>query len=125
AITVVLASDGTNSWSSGSMGAGAYLIDAQYPGDANNDPSTSASIALVVKTPITINPATLPASIVGVAYSTTFTASGGTGSSTFSITGALPQGMTLSPSGTLSGTPTQPGTFNFTIKATDASGWSG
>ncbi|MDQ0331109.1 hypothetical protein QV13_22365 [Mesorhizobium hungaricum] len=107
------------------MAAGAYLIDAQYPGDANNDPSTSASITLVVKTPITINPATLPVPAVGVAYSTTFTASGGTGSSTFSTTGAIPAGMSLSANGVLSGTPTQAGPNNFTIKATDASGWSG
>ncbi len=39
--------------------------------------------------------------------------------------GALPAGLTLMPSGLLSGTPTQTGTFNFTVQTTDANGCLG
>lgn len=38
---------------------------------------------------------------------------------------SLPPGITLSPTGLISGTPTSSGTFNFTVKATDTDGQSG
>jgi hypothetical protein len=56
---------------------------------------------------------------VGVPYSQTFVATGGTGSYTWSITaGSPPAGLILSSGGVLSGTPTASGTANFTVKAT-------
>lgn len=56
----------------------------------------------------------------------TFTASGGTAPLTFAIvSGAVPDGVELSPDGVLSGTPTAGGTFNFTVEATDANGCKG
>jgi hypothetical protein len=71
---------------------------------------------------ITIDPASLTAAQVGTAYTATLTAAGGTGPYTFAIaSGALPAGLTLTPDGTLSGTPTAGGKFAFTIRATDAS----
>ena len=46
---------------------------------------------------------------------------GGTSPYTWSIlTGTLPSGMGLSPAGVLGGTPTQAGTFNFTVRVSDA-----
>ncbi|MDX8534107.1 putative Ig domain-containing protein [Mesorhizobium sp. VK25A] len=87
------------------------------------------SITVVINTAptITLAPTTLPGgATVGSAYSTSITASGGTAPYTFTISaGSLPAGMTLSSSGTLSGTPTAGGTFNFTVRATDASGAPG
>ncbi|WP_448112323.1 putative Ig domain-containing protein [Mesorhizobium amorphae] len=76
---------------------------------------------------IVVAPTTLPGgAAVGSTYSTTITASGGTSPYTFAISaGALPAGLTLSPGGGLSGTPTAGGTFNFTVRATDASGLPG
>ena len=76
---------------------------------------------------ITILPATLPAATVGVAYSQTVTASGGTAPYTFEVTmGTLPPGLTLDPAtGILSGTPTTGGSFTFTITATDSSACTG
>ena len=38
-----------------------------------------------------------------------------------SVSGALPAGIALDPSGSLTGTPTAPGEFHFTIEATDSS----
>jgi hypothetical protein len=68
---------------------------------------------------LTITTATLPNGTVGTAYSQTLAAAGGTGTLTWSVsTGALPGGITLSSAGSLSGTPTASGTFNFTVGVT-------
>ena len=70
-----------------------------------------------------LNPAALPGGDVGVAYSQTITASGGTAAYTFALTaGTLPSGLTLSAGGVISGTPTTVGTSHFTVTATDAAG---
>ncbi|SDG49301.1 putative Ig domain-containing protein [Dyella sp. 333MFSha] len=89
--------------------------------------STTRTYAVTVSAPtITVAPATLPNPTVGVAYSQTISASGGTAPYTFAITaGALPAGMTLAGGGALSGTPTAAGTFNFTVTATDNGGFTG
>jgi hypothetical protein len=72
---------------------------------------------------ITLAPTTVPAGTVGVAYSRTFTASGGTGPYSFTVTGgALPAGLTLTAAGLLSGTPTTAGSTAVTIRGTDANG---
>jgi len=72
---------------------------------------------------ITLSPATLPNGTLAVAYSQTIVGSGGTAPNTFTVTsGALPAGLTLTPAGVLSGTPTTAGTFTFTIRGIDANG---
>ena len=58
---------------------------------------------------ITVAPPTLPNGAVGVAYTQTMTASGGTAPYIFTATGALPAGLTLTPAGVLAGTPTTVG----------------
>jgi YVTN family beta-propeller protein len=63
---------------------------------------------------------TLPRGAVGVPYSTTFAAIGNTGTITWSKSGSLPTGLTLSSSGVLSGTPTATSTKNVTIFASDS-----
>src|SRR5207248_6274172 len=74
---------------------------------------------------ITLSPTTLPTGAVGVAYSQTILATGGTSPYSFAVTlGGLPNGLTLSSSGTVSGTPAVPGLFVFTVTATDANGCS-
>src|SRR5262249_40591442 len=73
---------------------------------------------------ITVNPTTIPAGTTGVAYSQMFTASGGTGPYGFALTGALPTGMSFT-SPTLSGIPTQSGSFPIKVTATDASNSTG
>lgn len=62
----------------------------------------------------------LPNGTVGLSYSQTLQATGGSAPYTWDITaGALPGGMSLSAAGALSGTPTNSGTFNFTVRARD------
>ncbi|WP_205910685.1 Ig domain-containing protein [Rhizobium sp. P44RR-XXIV] len=82
------------------------------------------SITIAAPT-ITVAPTTLTAATLNASYSETITASGGTAPYTYASTGALPTGLTLSSTGVLSGTPTVPGTFNFTVTATDSSTGSG
>ena len=61
----------------------------------------------------------------GSAYSTTLTQTGALGTPTFAVTsGALPSGLSMSSAGTISGTPTASGTFNFTVTVSDNSGCS-
>jgi large repetitive protein len=72
-------------------------------------------------TPMTLAPSSLPNGTLNAAYGPiAFSASGGTAPYTFSLAGTLPAGLTFS-SGTLSGTPSQTGTFpNLVITVTDA-----
>jgi hypothetical protein len=63
----------------------------------------------------------LPDALRGQAYSASLGADGGAVPYKWSIAaGTLPAGLTLASSGAISGTPTMPGTFTFTVKATDA-----
>jgi len=73
--------------------------------------------------PLTItSPATLPGGIQNVPYSYQLTATGGTPPYTWSLqTGSiLPAGLALSSAGVISGTPTAPATYSFTIAAADS-----
>ncbi|GEM_PF-1280016 len=85
------------------------------------------SYTLLIDCPtIDVSPASISSSIVGISYATTFTASGGFAPYTFNITsGSLPNGLGLSSSGLLSGTPSESGTFTFTVTAVDAHGCPG
>ncbi len=74
---------------------------------------------------ITLDPATMPAGTAGAAYSQTLTQLGGVSPVTFSVNGALPNGITLSPEGLLAGVPTQTGSFPISILVTDANGCVG
>jgi large repetitive protein len=65
----------------------------------------------------------LPNGTVGTPYTTTLHATGGISPWTWAITaGSLPAGLTLSTGGTITGTPTTPGTRTFTVQAADHDG---
>ncbi|MBI1763989.1 MAG: putative Ig domain-containing protein [Acidobacteria bacterium] len=77
---------------------------------------------------ITISPATLlhPMWGANVVYpSVNLTASGGTGPYTFAVSGNVPPGLSVDADGTLHGTPTTPGTYNFTVTVADVNGCLG
>ena len=75
---------------------------------------------------ISITPTTFTAGAAGTSYSSSLNQTGALGTPSFAITaGALPPGITLSAAGSVSGTPTATGTFNFTVTAADASGCAG
>lgn len=81
----------------------------------------TASAIAVLTLPL---PATVSNGQVGVAYSQTVAATGGTPPLTYQVTaGALPAGVNLNLStGALSGTPTAAGATSFTVKVTDSAG---
>lgn len=106
-----------------------YFVTSAGPLGTNSD---YIGIDNVVYTPyvcpaFTMTPGgALTGGTAGSAYSTSLTQTGALGTPSYAITsGALPPGMTLSASGTISGTPTASGTFNFTATVSDASGCSG
>src|SRR3954453_14642813 len=73
--------------------------------------SDSAALTLTISPPaVVISTSSLPAGTVGVAYSQTLGASGGTPPYSWSMaSGSLPAGLNIS-GGTISGTPTAAGT---------------
>ncbi|MFN5784114.1 MAG: putative Ig domain-containing protein, partial [Novosphingobium sp.] len=89
--------------------------------------SVAQAYALTIAAPtIALSPASLANPVLATPYSQAVTASGGIGPYTYALTaGSLPGGLTLGSSGTLSGTTSQVGTFNFTVTATDAGGFTG
>ena len=97
--------------------AGDYTLAFASPGLTG---AVSSTIRLVPGLAIaTTNP--LPDAVLNLAYSTTLTTAGGTGTNTWSVTGgALPAGLTLSgATGVIGGAPTTVGLSGFTIQVTD------
>jgi subtilisin-like proprotein convertase family protein len=104
-----------------------YVMD-----DADSDTGSLTSWALNITTTtstccsssncgmIVVNPANIALANAGTAYSQSFTQTGGSAPVSFGITGTLPLGLTFTPAGLLSGTPTQAGTFPITITVLDA-----
>ena len=72
-----------------------------------------------------VAPGALPNAEAGIAYDQQLTATGG-GTATFAVTvGAPPPGLTLSPSGRMSGVPTAAGGYELLVRAIDGSGCAG
>jgi hypothetical protein len=106
---------------------GTFTVTVTNPdGQAVTSASAIFTISNVACPTIMVSPSSLPDAMLGSPYNQLITASGSSGAYTFSISaGALPTGLTLSSNGSLAGTPTMGGTFNFTITATDSNGCSG
>lgn len=84
--------------------------------------TTGAFTISVAPTPVTAAVPAIPSVKVGGSVSQTLQASGGTAPYAWTIaSGSLPAGVTLSPSGTLSGAPTTSGNYAFTAAVTDSS----
>lgn len=89
--------------------------------DGANNTSNGSFTLSVNATALTITPTTLPAGALNISYSTTLGATGGTAPYSFSLSsGTLPPGLSLSTGGVLSGSPTQAGTFQFTVGVVDS-----
>ena len=73
---------------------------------------------------VTVSPSTLPTATVGGAYAAAFGASGNDGPFTFTESGSLPSGMSFAADGSLSGTPTQAGSFPIAVTAKGSTGCS-
>jgi large repetitive protein len=83
--------------------------------------ASQGACPMIMISPVTLNPDT-----AGVAYLQTFTQTGSSGTLTWSLTGTLPMGLSFTAAtATLAGTPTQTGSFNFTVSVTDNNNCTG
>jgi hypothetical protein len=102
------------------------LANTQYFYDITvTDPSGNATnqgvLSFTTPSAVSITTLTLPNGKAGDAYTDAITAINGVGAYTFSLnSGTLPPGLVLDTTGTLSGTPTSSGTFNFDVLVTDS-----
>lgn len=72
---------------------------------------------------LTVTPTTLPSMVYGQVYSpVTLSTTGGTAPYTYSFTGTPPDGIAISGSGVISGTPSKAGSFSFSVHVADSSG---
>ncbi|MBI5406699.1 MAG: putative Ig domain-containing protein [Nitrospirae bacterium] len=91
--------------------------------DANGATATKA-LSITIYTALSLTTTSLNNGTARAAYSQTVTAAGGKTPYSWSVTtGSLPPGVVLNTStGVISGTPTTPGTFNFTVQVQDVNG---
>jgi subtilisin family serine protease len=102
--------------------AGTSSFTAKVTDSAAQSNTQALSITVVVA-PLAITTTSLPSGTVGVSYSANLVATGGIPPYTWSrVSGKLPSGLTLSPSGTISGTPSRRGTYTFTLRVRDSGG---
>lgn len=89
---------------------------------AGGTTTSSTTTYTVAPSPAITTASPLPSGNTIAAYGQTLTATGGSGTGyTWSVlSGSLPNGLTLSSGGVLSGTATQAGSFTFTVKVTDS-----
>jgi hypothetical protein len=111
--------------------AGNYTLAIQVNDNAGASSSVQRTLNVTSVT-ISISPSSLPSATLELTFSQQLTASGGTGPYTYSSTGSLPNGLSLTQGGLLSGTPVQPplggngyGTFSIEIVANDANSNAG
>jgi hypothetical protein len=93
------------------------------PDDAVTRGQMAAFLRRAIANRPVVTTSSLPSATVGVSYSRSLAAIGGTQPYVWTITsGDVPSGMLLNLDGTLSGIPSFPGTANFTVNVVDANG---
>jgi lysophospholipase L1-like esterase len=104
---------------------GSFEVTLKVSDASNPSQSSSATFKLTVGAPppLSIETSELAEATAGDNFSQALIAAGGTEPYRWSVTsGALPPGLSLSESsGEISGTPSEAGTFTFTVRASDSS----
>jgi hypothetical protein len=94
----------------------------QVTDSAGSSVTQALSITINPPPPLSVATSTLQVGTVNQGYNQTLAASSGTPPYTWSLTGgSLPFGLSLAPSGLISGTPVATGTYNFMVKVVDSS----
>ena len=112
-----LSSAGVISGTPASTGVSNFTVQVS----SNGTTATKAlNITVTTAGVLVVTTQSIPDGNINVLYTTLLQSAGGPGVSTWAlVSGALPPGVALLANGTISGTPTHTGTFNFTVQATD------
>jgi hypothetical protein len=106
--------------------AGNFPFTVRVADEGGQEDTQALSVSVTPTTPPQITSGSLPNGTVGLPYSERVQATGGIGELAWSVSAGLPPGLSLGPSGanggTISGTPTSGGPFNFTVTITDSVG---
>jgi large repetitive protein len=117
---LTLSAAGAISGTPSTAGTASFTVQVK---DSVGTTATEPLSIVVNPPPLSVTPASLPNGTVGTAYSQTLAANGGAGGYTWSVSaGSLPQGLTLSAAGAISGTPSTAGTASFTVQVKDSIG---
>ncbi|RRB00020.1 beta strand repeat-containing protein, partial [Larkinella rosea] len=126
--TIDYSRNGTDWQSSGffsGLDPGSYVIRLRSSDNPTCTRNLGFTINAVPAGPTVSNPAVTTAT-VGAGFSRNFTAASGMTPYSYSVaSGSLPNGVTLSTTGVLSGTATESGSFTITVRATGSNGCSG
>ena len=99
----------------------AYRVRAFNASGISNYTNEAPVITPSTPSVLSIGTSELPDATTGVPYSRTLAAVGGRPDFTWIVeSGALPPGLSLAQAGSISGTPSTAGSFNFVVKVTDA-----
>jgi len=99
-------------------GTSTFTVRVADAGGQNDTQALSIRITILSQPNITNTP--LQGGTVGQPYNQTLQVTGGFAPFAWSVPpGSLPQGLSLSPAGVISGTPLAPGTSNFTVTVSD------
>jgi uncharacterized repeat protein (TIGR01451 family) len=101
-----------------------YKYRAVFTNSCGDATTTAATLTVTCQT-ITVTNPTNSTGTFDSAFSAQFTQSDAIGTATFSTASTLPDGLTLSSSGLLSGTPTQSGTFQIVVTVIDSNSCTG
>lgn len=117
-MTLVVANDGRQVTVTGtSTTTGSYEFSLRVVDQQGNFMVRNFQVSVV-----NITTSAVPAGVLGEVYNFAILASGGSTPYTFELAaGELPPGVTLNEDGTLTGTPTASGIYNFTVTITDSS----
>lgn len=103
--------------------AGSFSFTAEATDSGTPAQVATKTLSITVVDAVGITTSALSGAVLNQAYSQTLVAIGGMTPYTWSQTaGALPAGLTVNANGTITGTPTEAGAFNFTIQVQDSSG---
>jgi len=117
----------TISGTTSATGTFGFTVRVRDSAGGIDDANLSITIVAAPPPALAITTTTAPQAVVGSAYSAAIAATGGTGGYTWSVAaGTPPNGLVLAPNGqpstTLSGMPSDTGTFTFTVRVTDGAG---
>ena len=111
---------GTISGTASASGTFSFTVRATDGAGATD----TKALSIVITPPLSITTSSVPGGSTGISYLASLVATGGTAPYSWAIsTGSLPNGLSVNAStGAISGTPTTVGSFNFTVRVSDAAG---